>query len=76
MNKLDTAYEDYIFKQNLTYAIAPQLMGTAYTKEKFTSEILNNDDFYENWGKSCSVPLTEEEIALNPDGPKRKLIEE
>jgi hypothetical protein len=56
----------------------PTIFPKYHSKEEFTELVINNDKFNRICNERfvvCTRDLTEEEIALNPDGPKRVIID-
>jgi hypothetical protein len=55
----------------------PTIFPKYYSKEEFTELIINDDKFNRICTERfvvCTRDLTEEEIILNPNGPKRIII--
>ena len=82
MSKLDDAYKFYCDETVQIYNKKIEVYGMnnffihldQEDLNGFTHKLLHDDDFNDYYSRGCTVNLTEEKIALNPDGPKRKLI--
>ena len=74
--KLDMAYHMYVDKANELKT--PTIFPKYYSKEEFTEFVINDDKFNRICNERfvvCTRDLTEEEMALNPEGPTRVIID-
>lgn len=75
--KLDESYKAYEEYANQMVMNPRQtfLFPLYHDKENFTELLLNDDSFNEKWSNGCTRDLTKEEIVLNPNVPKRIIID-